>query len=108
MMIAQVKDLLLAHEAYTYIRKLNLCLEYNDAYSNLNKSSLAQEASIFNEKVLSVLKCVDLLNKIIFLLNQVTLLSSLILYQGQDFPEAEKSKIFFSVTKLFQMNTPGT
>ena len=30
-----------------------------------------QESNLFNEKNLSVLKCVDLLNKIIFLLNQV-------------------------------------
>ena len=28
--------------------------------------------------------------------------------QGEDFPENEKSKIFFNVTKLFQVNTPGT
>jgi hypothetical protein len=44
-------------------------LEYNDAYSNLSKSTLVQESNIFNEKNLSVLKCVDLLNKITFLLN---------------------------------------
>lgn len=44
-------------------------LEYNDAYSHLSKSTLVQESNIFNEKNLSVLKCVDLLNKIIFLLN---------------------------------------
>ncbi len=44
-------------------------LEYNDAYTNLNKSTLVQESNIFNEKNLGILKCVELLNKIIFLLN---------------------------------------
>lgn len=48
-----------------------MLIEYNDAYSNLSKSTLVQESNIFNEKNLSVGKCVDLLNKIIFLLNQV-------------------------------------
>lgn len=55
------------------VRKLSLMnsLEYNDAYTHLSKSTLVQESNIFNEKSLSVLKCVDLLNKVIFLLNQV-------------------------------------
>jgi hypothetical protein len=44
-------------------------IEYNDAYSNLNKTALVQESNIFNEKNLGILKCVDLLNKTIFLLN---------------------------------------
>ncbi len=44
-------------------------LEYNDAYTNLHKSTLVQESNIFNEKNLGILKCVELLNKIIFLLN---------------------------------------
>ena len=47
----------------------NIVLEYNDAYTNLNKSTLVQESNIFNEKNLGILKCVELLNKIIFLLN---------------------------------------
>lgn len=47
----------------------NIILEYNDAYTNLNKSTLVQESNIFNEKNLGILKCVELLNKIIFLLN---------------------------------------
>ena len=51
------------------IRDDNIVLEYNDAYTNLNKSTLLQESNIFNEKNLGILKCVELLNKIIFLLN---------------------------------------
>ena len=53
----------------TPILFFSLELEYNDAYSNLNKSTLVQESNIFNEKNLGILKCVELLNKIIFLLN---------------------------------------
>ena len=44
--------------------------EYKDAYSNLNKSALVQESNIFNDKTLKEKKCIDLLNKIIFMLNQ--------------------------------------
>jgi coatomer subunit gamma len=39
-----------------------------------------QESNIFNEKTLKEKKCIDLLNKIIFLLNQ-----------GVEFAENEKS-----------------
>jgi len=46
--------------------------EYQDAYTSLskNKSSLAQESVAFNDKTINEKKCVELLNKIIFLLNQ--------------------------------------
>ena len=44
--------------------------EYKDAYSSLNKSALVQESNIFNDKTLKEKKCIDLLNKVIFLLNQ--------------------------------------
>jgi hypothetical protein len=70
-----------------------------------------QESNIFNEKSLSVLKCVDLLNKVIFLLNQVTRLCyplTLSFFQGEEFAGNEKSSVFFNVTKLFQVNTPAT
>ena len=43
--------------------------EYKDAYSNLSKSALVQESNIFNDKTLKEKKCIDLLNKVIFLLN---------------------------------------
>merc|ERR1719464_432391 len=66
--------------------------EYRDAYTNLNKSELAQKSKIFNEKKLKDAECTDLLNKVIYLLNQ-----------GQDFADLEKSSMFFNVTKLFQM-----
>ena len=46
--------------------------EYRDAYTNLNKSELVQKSKIFNDKKLKDSECTDLLNKIIFLLNQVS------------------------------------
>jgi hypothetical protein len=47
--------------------------EYRDAYTNLSKTNLVQQSKIFNEKKLKDAECSDLLNKIIFLLNQVSL-----------------------------------
>ena len=46
--------------------------EYRDAYTNLNKSELVQKSKIFNEKKLKDSECTDLLNKVIYLLNQVS------------------------------------
>jgi hypothetical protein len=46
--------------------------EYRDAYTNLSKTNLVQQSKIFNEKKLKDAECSDLLNKIIFLLNQVS------------------------------------
>ena len=46
--------------------------EYRDAFTNLNKSELVQKSKIFNEKKLKDSECTDLLNKIIYLLNQVS------------------------------------
>lgn len=66
--------------------------EYKDAYSNLSKSALVQESAIFKEKSLKEKKCIDLLNKVIFVLNQ-----------GQQFAENEKSQLFFNVNQLFQV-----
>ena len=46
--------------------------EYRDAFTNLSKSDLVQKSKIFNEKKLKDSECTDLLNKIIYLLNQVS------------------------------------
>ena len=46
--------------------------EYRDAYTNLNKSELVQKSKIFNEKKLKESECTDLLNKVIYLFNQVS------------------------------------
>ena len=46
--------------------------EYRDAFSNLSKTALVQMSKIFNEKKLKDSNCTDLLNKIIYLLNQVS------------------------------------
>ena len=56
------------------------------------KSALVHESKIFNDKQLKEKKCIDLLNKCIFLLNQ-----------GQTFADQEKSSLFFNATKLFQI-----
>ena len=46
--------------------------EYRDAFSNLSKSGLVQLSKIFNEKKLKDSDCIDLLNKVVYLLNQVS------------------------------------
>ena len=46
--------------------------EYRDAYSSLSKSELVQKSKMFNEKKLKDAECTDLLNKVIYLLNQVS------------------------------------
>ena len=81
--------------------------EYRDAYSNLNKTSLAQNSKIFNDRKLNDKECTDLLNKVIFLLNQVSnylTRVNLMFVQGESFPDLEKSSMFFNVTKLFATN----
>jgi coatomer protein complex subunit gamma len=52
-----------------------------------------QESRIFNETKLNTKKCIDLLSKIIYLLNQ-----------GEEFAPNEKTEMFFNVTKLFFSN----
>lgn len=59
--------------------------EYRDAYSNLSKTNLVQQSKIFNEKKLKDAECIDLLNKIIFLLNQVSLPIRVNFYSGRRF-----------------------
>lgn len=49
-----------------------------------------QESKIFNEVKLDVPKCMTILCKIIYLLNQ-----------GEQFSENEAVEMFFNVTKLF-------
>jgi coatomer protein complex subunit gamma len=67
--------------------------EFRDEYTNLNKSTLVQKSKVFNDRKLNEKECVDLLNKVCFVLNQ-----------GEDFQGQDKSSLFFNVTKLFQTN----
>ncbi len=53
------------------VSSVRLSTEYRDAYSNLSKTTLSQQSKIFNEKKLKDSECSDLLNKVIYLLNQV-------------------------------------
>ena len=47
-------------------------IDYKDEYTRISKSTLVQEASkIFNEAKINPKKCIEVLNKIIYLLNQV-------------------------------------
>ena len=46
-------------------------IEYKDEYTKLDKSALVQDCRLFNETKINAKKCIDLLNKICFLLNQV-------------------------------------
>ena len=58
---------------------------YND------KSTVIQEARVFNESPISPRKCRALLTRIIYLL-----------YAGETFTTQEATGLFFGVTKLFQ------
>jgi coatomer protein complex subunit gamma len=69
--------------------------EYKDEYSKLDQSALVQNSKMFNEKTIDLLKARDILNKVIFMLNQ-----------NKTFEEKEKSTLFFNVTKLFMSQNP--
>lgn len=48
-----------------------LIIDYKDEYTKLSKSALVQDCRMFNDAKIKAKKCVDLLNKCIYLLNQV-------------------------------------
>lgn len=56
-----------------------------------NKTTVIQEARVFNESPISPRKCRALLTRIIYLL-----------YVGETFSTQEATTLFFGVTKLFQ------
>ena len=56
-----------------------------------NKTTIIQEARVFNESPLSPRKCRALLTRIIYLL-----------YVGETFGTQEATELFFGTTKLFQ------
>jgi len=60
-------------------------------FYHLDKSTVLQEARIFNETPIAPRKCRLLLTKIIYLL-----------YLGEPMATNEATELFFSVTKLFQ------
>jgi len=60
-------------------------------YSNLEKTSVLQEARLFNETPVNPRKCTAVLAKILYLLNQ-----------GENLGTTEATETFFAITKLFQ------
>ena len=56
-----------------------------------NKTTIIQEARVFNESPISPRKCRNLLARVVFLL-----------YLGESFNTQEATGLFFGTTKLFQ------
>lgn len=65
-------------------------------FLNLNKSTVLQEARVFNASPVKPRQCRVLLSKI-----------CCILYQGEVFTKQEATDLFFGVTKLFQCQEPS-
>uniref|UniRef100_UPI00398F3B1B coatomer subunit gamma-2 n=1 Tax=Pristiophorus japonicus TaxID=55135 RepID=UPI00398F3B1B len=65
----------------------------SNPYQQLEKSAVLQEARLFNETPLNPRRCLHILTKILYLLNQ-----------GEHFGTTEATEAFFAMTKLFQCN----
>uniref|UniRef100_A0A6V3PUR7 Coatomer subunit gamma n=1 Tax=Lotharella globosa TaxID=91324 RepID=A0A6V3PUR7_9EUKA len=59
-------------------------------YDGIQKNAVLHEAKCFNDKQISARTCSEVLTKIMYLI-----------IQGEEFSPSEISKVFFSVTKLF-------
>ncbi|GAB5362680.1 hypothetical protein AAMO2058_000818500 [Amorphochlora amoebiformis] len=59
-------------------------------YDGIQKNAVLHEAKCFNDKMISARTCSEVLTKIMYLI-----------IQGEEFSSSEISKVFFSVTKLF-------
>ena len=76
----------------------------------MEKTSVLQEARIFNETPVKARKCTHVLTKILYLINQVSITNSSSIYrqihrffsQGEVLGTAEATEAFFAMTKLFQ------
>ncbi|XP_022234637.2 coatomer subunit gamma [Drosophila obscura] len=62
-----------------------------NAYQNLEKTSVLQETRTFNETPVNARKCIHILTKILYLINQ-----------GETLAPREATDCFFAMTKLFQ------
>lgn len=67
----------------------------SNPFSNLEKTSVLQEARTFNETPVHPRKCAEILTKILYLLNQ-----------GEVLGTREATDAFFAMTKLFQCRDP--
>ncbi|KAH8383580.1 hypothetical protein KR009_009353 [Drosophila setifemur] len=63
----------------------------SNAYQNLEKTSVLQETRTFNETPVNARKCIHILTKILYLINQ-----------GEVLVAREATDCFFAMTKLFQ------
>uniref|UniRef100_A0A8C5TVE6 Coatomer subunit gamma n=1 Tax=Malurus cyaneus samueli TaxID=2593467 RepID=A0A8C5TVE6_9PASS len=62
-------------------------------FQHLEKSAVLQEARLFNETPINPRRCLHILTKILYLLNQ-----------GEHFGTMEATEAFFAMTRLFQSN----
>uniref|UniRef100_A0A8C6XKW2 Coatomer subunit gamma n=1 Tax=Naja naja TaxID=35670 RepID=A0A8C6XKW2_NAJNA len=65
----------------------------SNPFQHLEKSAILQEARIFNETPINPRRCLHILTKILYLLNQ-----------GEHFGTTEATEAFFAMTRLFQSN----
>nr|XP_033782638.1 coatomer subunit gamma-1 isoform X1 [Geotrypetes seraphini] len=65
----------------------------SNPFQQLEKSSVLQEARVFNETPINPRKCAHILTKILYLINQ-----------GEYMGVTEATEAFFAMTKLFQSN----
>ncbi|XP_019365186.1 PREDICTED: coatomer subunit gamma-2 isoform X3 [Gavialis gangeticus] len=65
----------------------------SNPFQHLEKSSVLQEARLFNETPINPRRCLHILTKILYLLNQ-----------GEHFGTTEATEAFFAMTRLFQSN----
>lgn len=68
-----------------------LILGNSNPFQNLEKTSVLQEARTFNETPVNAKKCIHILTKILYLINQ-----------GESLGTREATECFFAMTKLFQ------
>lgn len=81
-------------EKLTNVLKENLKAderEFVNPWSNQDKAAVLQHSRCFSDTPLDAMKCLDLLTRIMYLLQQ-----------GEKFTEKELTTLFFDVTKLFQ------
>ncbi|XP_065531700.1 coatomer subunit gamma-2 isoform X1 [Lathamus discolor] len=69
------------------------CGSGSNPFQHLEKSAVLQEARIFNETPINPRRCLHILTKILYLLNQ-----------GEHFGTTEATEAFFAMTRLFQSN----
>ncbi|KAM0007302.1 putative clathrin/coatomer adaptor, adaptin-like, coatomer/calthrin adaptor appendage [Helianthus debilis subsp. tardiflorus] len=65
-------------------------------FLGIEKGAVLQEARVFNDPQLDSRRCSQVITKLLYLLNQ-----------GETFTKVEATKVFFSVTKLFQSKDIG-